>query len=57
MTRLEELRAEKKELLKYREFLCNLQNNDSLSENEIKEETTKDKPKVKKLGVRKNDQR
>lgn len=43
MTRLESIKAEKKELLEYREFLCNLNIN------------TKEKPKVKKIGTRPNE--
>ena len=54
MTKLEELRAEKAELLKYREFLCQL--NNTMQDSNEKQNTTKDKPKVKKLGVRPNGQ-
>ena len=48
MNRLKELEKEKKELLEYKKFLCNLKEEYSLEE----AEKTNDKPKVKKRGVR-----
>lgn len=53
MTALEQIRSEINELKKYREILCMIFKEDSLSQTEKQE--VKDKPKVKKLEVRKND--
>lgn len=55
MTALEEIRSEIEELKKYRELLCMLEKEEYLSENIQNQEQTKDKPKVKKLEVRKNE--
>lgn len=52
MDRLKELEREKQELLKYREFLCSLSKDNSLYEKEEALGYVKDKPKVKKIGVR-----
>ena len=52
MTNLEEIKSEIDELKKYREVIFKLKEN-SFTEN--KEETKKDKPKVKRLEVRKNE--
>ncbi len=62
MTRLEEIRIEKKELLQYKELLQQLETlnrinseSNSIPKSEIEDKTSFDKPKIKKLGVRQNE--
>ena len=55
MTALEEIRSEIEELKKYRKLLCMLEKEESLSEKKETQENAKDKPKVKRLEVRRNE--
>lgn len=53
MTALEEIRSEIEELKEYRQFLCMLEKEDSLSKET--QNNPKDKPKVKRLEIRRGE--
>ncbi len=54
MTALEEIRSEIEELKKYRKILCMLEKEETISDKKNQQEK-KDRPKVKKLEVKKNE--